>query len=1288
MTLKKGLIACCLGLIVSVVQAVTQEEQLELAEIYNAQVIQYYRQGRFEQARHKAEKAFQIRREILGEKHPYALESRNNLATIYLKLGRSDDALPLLETGYFLIKELAGEKHPKTLLALCNLAVIYRELGRLNDALSFVENCSSLMKEVLGEKHPQTLASLNGLAVIYQELGRLDEALSLFETVYSFKKEVLGEKHPSTLTSLNNLAGIYRELGRLDDVLPLAEKSYRLTKEVLDDKHPDTLRSLNNLAVIYQQLGRYQEALPLFKTSYRLFRQVLGEKHPQTITSLNNLAGIYQKLGRLYEALPLFETVYSFNKEVLGEKHPSTLTSLNNLAGIYRNLGRLDEVLPLAEKSHRLTKEVLGDKHPDTLRSLNNLAFIYQKIGRLDEALSLFKTGYSLKKKVLGEKHPSTLTSLNNLAGIYRDLGRLDDVLPLAEKSYRLTKEVLDDKHPDTLTRLNNLALIYKNLGLLDKALPLLEKSYHLTKAVLGEKHPDTLTNLNGLALIYHELGRLDEALPLFEKNYHLTKEVLRDEKHPTNVSNLNKIALCYQDLGRLDKALPLLEKAYRLSVEVLGEKHPETLTSLNNLVVIYQDLGRLDEYVLTLSEKSYHLSLLELGEKHPETLTSLGNLALFYQDLGRLKEALPLSKKAYRLSVEVLGEKHPDSIISLNNLALNYHNLGRLDEALPLAEKAYRLNQEILAEKHPESLTSLMNLAMYYALKGHIRKSVKHFEQYVAGVEILRRGDLSAENRQALFEQRVLGYFELSYLYLNQHRSFEAFRLAEMSKARTLLESLAAKLAAQQSGLTAKEQQQLQDSEARLAVLNDLIAKASEDNRLEEQIVLETEKNQRVSQFNQFHRELMEKYPKYAQLSDVQIISAQQGAKSLPANAVLISYLVAKEMGNESRVLAFTLQPDGTLTAHDLGKIPNLKTNVEDYQRQLSLLGRGRPIVRGNEFKKDRETLSRELGKQLLGPLSALIKEKSHWIISPDGPLALIPFETLRLEGEEQPVIAQHHITYVQSLSVLKLLQERDKEYKALKKRGTLLAMGAPHYGKNRQGVTTRSEITLGGLTENPNSVEIARRLVRSGDYGRAVRQFGLMRWRNLPGALAELEQLEALFKETQPAIYIQEQATEAQLQRLNQQGELANYRYLVFSAHGYLSPQVSALSSIVLGQVNNPPGIDGYVTAGEWPGYDLKSDLMVLSACETGRGEVVGGEGVMGLPYAFYVAGNKNTILTLWSISDKVTTEFVTSFFAKLKAGKGQLEALTATKREFIEKGGRHSNPAYWAAFVLYGV
>jgi tetratricopeptide (TPR) repeat protein len=1385
MRLKKWFIGLVIGLITILAQAATQEKQLELAltyneqaiqfyqqgefgqalplaeealkiaierlgekhadtliiwnnlaliyaGVYNTQVIQYYQQGKFQQALPLAEKAFKIRNEILGEKHPDTLTSLNTLALIYQNIGRLFEALPLFKKGYRLTKEVLGEKHPDTLISLNNLTYIHTESlklaetynnqvvqfyqqGQFEQALPLAEEALKIRIEILGEKHPNTLQSMNNLALIYQNIGWLSEALPLSEKNYRLTKEVLGEKHPSTLRSLNNLAGIYQTIGQLSEALPLFEKSYRLHKEVLGEKHPDTLGSLNNLALIYQALWQLSEALPLSEKSYRLHKEVLGEKHPDTLGSLNNLALIYQVMGRLSEALPLSEKTYRLTKEVLGEKHPFTLRSLNNLALIYQAIGQLSEALPLSEKGYRLSKEVLGEKHPSTLLSLNNLATIYKDIGQLSEALPLFEKGYRLHKEILGEKHPDTLTSLNNLAFIYQDLGWLSEALPLFEKGYRLTKEVLGEKHPNTLKSLNNLAFIYHEMGWLSEALPLFEKGYRLKKEVLGKKHPDTLTSLNNLAEIYRVMGRLSEALPLSEKNYRLTKEVLGEkhpntlrsmnnlaniyqnmgwlsealplyeksyryraevlgERHPSTLTSLNNLAEIYQDIGRLSEALPLYEKSYRLYKEVLGEKHPETLSSLNNLALIYQALWQLSEALL-LSEKGYRLTKEVLGEKHPDTLNSLNNLALIYQYSWRLSEALPLYEKSYRLSKEVLGEKHPNTLDSLSNLASIYDSIGRLSEALPLHKKCYRLTKEVLGEKHPDTLNSLTNLAYIYQAQGKIDKAIKQLEKLVEGVEHLRSGDLSAENRQALFKKWVPGYFDLSRLYIEQSRFQDAFRLAEMSKARTLLESLAAKHAARQSGLTKTEQQQLQDYDMRLADLNNQIGKALQDNRLDDRVRLETDKNQLINKLNKFHRELMAKYPKYARLSEVQIISAQEGAKYLPKNAVLISYLV-----NNNHVLAFTLQSDGKLTAHDLGEIPDLSKDLETYKHRLTSFTRTRgavePLFSKPPELKTTNALSLKLGKYLLEPLKGIIKDKPHWIISPNGPLATIAFETLRFENDKSLVIAQHQISYVQSLSILAQLQKREKNYKRLKNRGTLLAMGAPLYEK-----TT--------ATSNPNTTDFANQMVRrGGDYSGALRQLNL-KWKNLPGALDELLQLEKLFflKKHRSRVYKQADATEAKLQHLNKFGILAKYRYLVFAAHGYLSSEVPALSSIVLGQVNNPPDIDGYVTAGEWPSYDLKSDLMVLSACETGLGKNIGGEGVIGLPYALYVAGNKNTLLTLWTISDKATTKFITSFFKKLKAGMGQIEALTATKREFL-RDKKLSSPLYWAAFVLYGV
>ncbi|KHD06528.2 hypothetical protein PN36_12025 [Candidatus Thiomargarita nelsonii] len=888
--------------------------------------------------------------------------------------------------------------------------------------------------------------------------------------------------------------------------------------------------------------------------------------------------------------------------------------------------GRFQEALPLSQKALKITTEILGEKDPVTLSIMNYLGFIYQNLGYYSKALPFFEKGYSLSKEVLGEKHPNTLSRLNNLAVIYRYLGRLSEAQPLFETAYHVSKDQLGEQNPSTLNRMNNLAIIYQELGRLSEALPLFETAYRVSKQVLGEKHYLNLTILDNFASSYKDVGRLTEALSLYEKSYHLSKEVF-GENQPHTLNTLNNLSLIYKALGRLSEALPLAEKSYHLSKEILGEKHPHTLKRLNHLADIHKRLNHTSK-ALSLFETTYHLSKQVLGEKHLDTLTRLNDLALIYQQSDDLSQSLSLFKTGYELSKESLGEKHYLTLTYLNNLALTYQDIGNLSEALALFEKSYSLSQEALGEKHPDTLTRLNQLAYADFKQGNIEQAIQHLEKLVKTVETLRSGDLFTKNRQSLFKEWIEGYLLLSNLYI-QYYPLSAFDLAEIIKTRRLLETFSTT-----TGFTATTQQQLQYYKAQIISLNRRLK-----TRLAEKSRLETEKEQLVKQLAQFEDALKAKYPKYQQISKMEIVSAKEGIQYLPANAVFISYLVYK-----NKVLAFTLG-NGVLTAHDLGEFSSLEKDLKTYHHQLD------------------DRLSRELGKRLLGPLFDKIKEFPHWIISPYGPLNLIPFETLRLE---EPLITQYQISYVQSLSMLALLQQHRPAYK----RDSLLAMGAPIYkNSSYQG--------------NPSTVdfEIARNLVQNSHdpqrYKRAFWQLDI-NWKNLPGTEKTFEELEKLFNA--PEIYKQADATEAKLQNLNKQGILAKYRYLLFSTDSYLN--VPALSSIVLGQVNNPEGIDGYVTLDEWPAYNLKSDLIMLTGSDLGISDV------MSLPYAFYVAGNKNTILTLWTISDEIRTQFITEFFSKLKTGVGAVQALTATKREFIQKGGRYSHPAYWAAFVLYGV
>ena len=160
---------------------------------------------------------------------------------------------------------------------------------------------------------------------------------------------------------------------------------------------------------------------------------------------------------------------------------------------------------------------------------------------------------------------------------------------------------------------------------------------------------------------------------------------------------------------------------------------------------------------------------------------------------------------------------------------------------------------------------------------------------------------------------------------------------------------------------------------------------------------------------------------------------------------------------------------------------------------------------------------------------------------------------------------------------------------------------------------------------------------------------------------------------------------ASEERLREMDASGELARYRFIHLAVHGYLNTQAPALSAVVLSQFPRSERYDGYVTASEWPAFTLHSELMVLSACETGLGRVVQGEGVIGLPYALFVAGNRDAVLTLSGIPDRDSAAFVVAFFRRIAAGQAHARALNATQREFERRSGQRFPT--WAAFQLHG-
>jgi CHAT domain-containing protein len=808
----------------------------------------------------------------------------------------------------------------------------------------------------------------------------------------------------------------------------------------------------------------------------------------------------------------------------------------------------------------------------------------------------------------------------------------------------------------------------------------------------VGERHPATLRAMNNLAVTYLALGRPAEALPLQEKVLRLRSEV-QGERHPATLTAMGNLAVTYRALGRPAEALPLEEKVLRLRSEVLGERHPDTLTAMNNLASTYRALGRPAE-ALPLEEKVLRLSIEVQGERHPDTLRTMNNLAATYLALARPAEALALQEKVLRQSTEARGERHPETLSAMNNLAATYGALGRPAEALPLQEKVLRLRTEVQGERHPETLTAMNNLALTYRDIGQPQRAAALSSVYVAGAEWQRaQPGLSQENRQSVFE----GYARVYRFFAGLHGSLgerdEGFRLSELSKARTLLEGMAGQHAARLGALPQAEQARLEELNRQVGALAQAAAQAGSAQARQN---LEAQRNGLVRQYEELQGRLEREYPKYAQLRAVRMVTRAELAGLVPRDGVVLSYLVNTER-DVSTVTAFVVDGQGGLQYRDLGRIGHLGETVEAVRLAASHAGglkemsaqEGRrlwrladeggyrllpaqaPAPAGAQAVEQIGEVTAYLARRLLEPLAQQLGGARQWIVSPDGALAQLPFELLPYGEKGEPAIAAVDIHYTQSLSVLAQGRARQRQYEGLGSRRALFAMGNPQY--EQQQVSRQQRRALAGQ---------AVRTVQQ------LRELDGM-WQNLPGTEREVRAVAALFAGQGVNVQLGERATEHNLQGLSERGELREYRYLLFSTHGYVSAEQPGLSSVVLGLTNRAAGTDGYVTAAEWPGYDLRSDVAVLSACDTGVGRVVTGEGVMGLPYALFVAGNVNTVLTLWPVEDDATAAFVRALFGRLKAGQSPGRALSETKRQFVRSPPKpgYGNPAVWAPFVLVG-
>jgi len=1068
--------------------------------------------------------------------------------------------------------------------------------------------------------------------------------------------------------SLNEQVIKLYQQGRYSDAIRLAEKARNIREKVLGPDHPDVATSLNNLATLYKAMGEYARAERLHRQSLAIREKALGPDHPEVAQGLNNLAEFYKTMGDYAKAEPLLKRSLAIWEKTLGPDHPNVATSLNNLAGLYYSVGDYARAEPLYKRSLTIREKALGPDHPEVAGSLNNLALLYDVMGDYAKTEPLLKRSLAIREKTLGPDHPNVAASLNSLATLYRAMGDYARAEPMYKRSLAIVKKALGPDHPNVATSLNNLAGLYYSVGDYARAEPLYKRSLIIREKALGPDHPEAAESLSNLALLYHVMGDYARAEPLYKRSLAIREKALGPD-HPEVAMSLNNLALLCYAIGEYTRAEPLYKRSLAIREKALGPDHPDVAMSLSNLALLYHVMG---DYAR--AEPLYRRSLViqekALGPDHPDVARYLNNLAGLYKTMGDYAKAEPLHKRSLTIAEKGLGPDHPEVARYLNNLALLYAAKEEFSKAYSLVIRAQKIDEKLIDQIigfASEDRQTLFLSSRMSDLEAALCLAAMHLRED----PLVRKDALDIWLRRKGIVLEAQRRFQEALVYSDDPRAVSTFQ--RLAKIRSQLSQVT-------FGGPGKE-----GSEAYQRKIADLEIKKRD---LEEKL-------NSLSQA-------------YALKKKIERADSRKVAQTLPVKTVLLEFVRINTFNFKAkrketrwlppRYLAFVLHSGkgDTVEMVDLGDAGEIDKAIALFKKELG-------ESKGREALKSMET-SRRIHDLVFEPLLKALEEVKEVFISPDGNLNLIPFEVLQ-DQNGRFLIEKYTFNYLAAGRDILGFGETNG------KTGRDLLLGDPDFdlGADEKASTLRKL----GLAEGKSGGPIKR-----------SRDMEVFSFQRLPGTREEVEALKRLLGDEEVDLYTGREALEEVLKKKKTPRllHLATHGFFLsdqdYSAHreegvgrgvqlaGTQTPMVKGIkvenpllrAGIALAGANNTlrsgdgEKSDGIVTAEKVLGLKLRgTDMVVLSACETGLGEVMAGEGVYGLRRAFIQAGTKSLVMSMWSVPDRETRELMVAFYKNMLSGKmSRCQALrqAALKQmQVVKKRYGNKNPFYWGAFVFLG-
>ncbi len=1028
--------------------------------------------------------------------------------------------------------------------------------------------------------------------------------------------------------------------------------------------------------------GKLSEAIAAAEKMLAIERELLAERHngaqTEAVRRLTlDLVASLELLGQLHEASQFLREQPDFT-----EARRVRQEALELLEGLFppghAQRYRVTDARAALEDIARLGKLSMAERTQlQQAKLLNARVSQLSTAGRSREALAPAHKAVEIFRRLLGDEHPEHARSLTNLAALYHAAGAHSRAEPLYRQALEISSSALGRDHPDYISALGHLALLYDNMGDYRRAEPLCRELVQRSRKIFGRDNATYATSLNNLAALYHAVGDYGRAEPLYREASNIWAELV-GTKHRLYAASCNNLGELYFEMGDYARAEPLLHRALQITRDAVGEEHPDYAVGLNNLAVLYYAAG---DYARAepLYREAARIWKKALGEDHPRYGAGLNNLAELYVAMGDEDRAEPLYRQASQIWRKSLGEKHPRYAVSLNNLAGLAKGKGDYADAERLYGRALEIEKDVFGEEHAEYARTLHNL-------GHLYLAM---ERPSEAEEAMRRSlEINLRLRDRAFaiqsERQRMRWTATTRHYLDHWTTLAAERdLLASPLYSAVLRWKGAVLERSVEDRLARRRPQLKPLVEELArVRTQWATMALRVPPPEQREAWNRQVRSLAERKERLEGELARKSALYRDARRIQALSPAALAARLPKGTVLIDFFVyshrmrAQRPGgkprSELRLLAFVLRAGHKLAVVRLGAVGPVARAVDDWRNSFGRDAAGRQAI---------EELARLIGQ----PLAPYLDGADTCLVAADGPLCRFPLGVLPGRRKGSYLVEDVAVGYVASGWQLFELLETDSDGPETEPEGEgLLMVGGIRYDallKPDSG-QQRGVLPAGWQSGGSRAVRLDRHL-RDG-------------FAFLPGTLLEAEGIGELFSKRFPSapqrLLSGRHATE---RRLKQELTGRQWRYVHLATHGFFAPpeKISAwrpssaensganstadvfwrggkrrrhdpflLSGLVLaGAAREPEDSDGgslfsgegdgILTAAEVLDLDLNGTrLVVLSACDTGLGEVASGEGVLGLQRAFHAAGAQTMVTSLWRVNDAATSVLMEEFYRNL--------------------------------------